>query len=198
MEALVVIAVCIVIWKLLDSNKSKQEVRHMATRTTVVTDRNGVRETQATTIERFETSDFQSRTATAPDAEYPQSPSAHHRRRVERDVTPQVEKRVDPVVNMSRYYQRQAAAKAIPDQNRMKSCPKCGALKSVSEFRQNSKAEDGLTKWCSHCLNNQGREKKSQYKTCPNCGKNRKTTSFYSSSKRLDGLTKWCKYCLRK
>ncbi|HHT7764644.1 TPA: hypothetical protein ACT2GW_002316, partial [Pasteurella multocida] len=79
-----------------------------------------------------------------------------------------------------------------------KECPACKRIQPLTEFNQNSKQPDGLTKWCAKCLDEGAPmpHNVSGTKICEKCGQNRRKASFYPSSKYTDGLSKWCKFCL--
>lgn len=88
-----------------------------------------------------------------------------------------------------------------PAQEPTKVCPKCDEALLFNAFSKSSKYEDGLTKWCTRCLNQLNEDRKtesSNKKTCPHCKRTRLKTSFYKNSKQHDGLTKWCKDCMDK
>lgn len=88
-----------------------------------------------------------------------------------------------------------------PDIEPTKVCPKCEKALNDNAFSKSSKYEDGLTKWCTRCLNQLNEDRKtegSNKKTCPHCKRTRLKTSFYKNSKQNDGLTKWCKGCMDK
>lgn len=89
----------------------------------------------------------------------------------------------------------------LPVQEPKKECPKCEGELSFNAFSKSNKYEDGLTKWCTRCLNQLNEDRKtgnSNKKTCPHCKRTRLKTSFYKNSKQNDGLTKWCKDCMDK
>ncbi|HDR1198475.1 TPA: hypothetical protein QB394_001190, partial [Pasteurella multocida] len=79
-----------------------------------------------------------------------------------------------------------------------KECPACKRIQPITEFNQNSNQPDGLTKWCTKCLDEGAPmpHNVSGTKICEKCGQNRRKSSFYPSSKYTDGLSKWCKFCL--
>jgi hypothetical protein len=198
MDFLIVAGVCFVIWKLLDSNSAKQETEQMVTRTTVITEKNGIREVQITTTERFASTSSSSQTTRNPPKH--QVYGGNSTGKIEKDITGQSTRVVhdQPVESHPKTEKSWDSPRRISQsETAIKYCPKCMMQKSPSQFRKNSKTNDGLTKWCAFCLDVQERSEEQKYKICPNCGKNRRITSFYSSLKHRDGLTKWCKYCLR-
>ncbi|WP_270793877.1 hypothetical protein [Aeromonas sp. QDB11] len=76
-----------------------------------------------------------------------------------------------------------------------KVCQKCKKPLSNSHFRPNPNSEDGLTKWCSSCMELSHSDDR-HHKTCPHCHKRRLKTNFDKNSNQPDGLTKWCRYCM--
>ncbi|WHP06846.1 hypothetical protein QLH32_05070 [Acinetobacter corruptisaponis] len=107
----------------------------------------------------------------------------------------------EPVLQQDLFNVPQSIAQKTQPKDPEKLCPKCEESLPFSAFSKSSKHEDGLTKWCTDCLNqlNEDRKnEKSNKKQCPNCKRTRLKTSFYKNTKRDDGLTKWCKDCMDK
>lgn len=117
--------------------------------------------------------------------------------RVERVINPDphTELRNKPVDPHSNTTHKRIAMKMA--ESEQKACPQCKKVKNTTEFRLNPNTDDGLTKWCSACLDSSNKPQ-SHLKKCPNCKQMRKLTSYYHSDKNPDGLTKWCKFCLDK
>lgn len=100
-----------------------------------------------------------------------------------------------------------------------KICPKCGIVKNINEFLISRKTKDGLTIWCSLCLDEMHKKEwgKKQIKIgesyeiftnnsvdcdvtkmCPECGIVKNINDFFKSNSTHDGLTTWCSLCLTK
>lgn len=87
------------------------------------------------------------------------------------------------------------AVKVTKITNQSKVCQKCNKSLSRSHFRPNPNSSDGLTKWCSPCMDLSHSDDR-HHKTCPHCQKRRLKTNFDKNSNQPDGLTKWCRYCM--
>lgn len=102
-------------------------------------------------------------------------------------------------VNQGQYISSATTRSSPPVQPRAQTTKICGCCAKTlphTRFRANSNQPDGLTQWCSSCLDQ--RREPGAYKVCPRCKQRRMKSSFPANSKRPDGLTKWCKFCLRK
>lgn len=114
----------------------------------------------------------------------------------ERNYTPAANNFSQPkerVINeVGNYQAKPVSARLLQS---VKRCTKCSQEKNTTEFFATNKYKDGLSKWCSNCINNNKSKPNSKYKFCPNCNNNRLKSNFFKSKKQPDGLTKWCKPC---
>jgi hypothetical protein len=88
----------------------------------------------------------------------------------------------------------------IPDE---KLCPKCGIVKSASDFYVNSSRLDGLTYSCKECVaeyNSKPKENKrvtiaGTFKTCKNCNRKLPSECFSYFQHNADKLRDDCRTC---
>ena len=216
MEILLLIAVCFVIWKVIDSNSKKQEIKDKTHTTTVIKERVGNTVVERTIVE--ETKINITDTTTKPRSElYPlasnNEPGLKTITRSDAaiiDARNKALKQASSTANFSKPISSEVissssdpvALKTISsDGVRNKKCTKCLKTYVLNRFSVSNKSSnpDGYSKWCLNCLNEPRQEKNSsRYKVCKKCKNRREKWNFYNSPKTEDGLSVWCKPCHAK
>ncbi len=226
MEILLFLAVCFVIWKVVDSIGSKEDRRDTVRRNTVITDDGRKRTVRTEISEEFvrgtahgslnlqntpvglpdeditgytktlSPEQYDSHLAKSNSTSHLSDSQMHTARLMGRDPSIQPPPSAD--VAAPRHIQNTSSGYS---QLTTKRCGKCGKSKPVvSEFFRSTKQPDGFSVWCRSCHDaaKQKNEKESRhYKRCLKCGNRRLRTNFGKSDHNPDGLTKWCLPCLK-
>ncbi len=193
----IVVGVVVVIFFLINQNKTK------------ISDRTVIRQTDTIKTETGEVRIERTKTVEGTQTQYTKAPSvqakpgdAYNNAVIEAYQKRMADNRQEKLITHQTprvLLQESPVAKApIAQENTKKfsskKCPGCNRNLSFDRFRKSTKHDDGMTKWCVDCLSSP--RDNGPYKTCPHCHRRRMKTSFYKNSNQPDGLTKWCKECM--